>query len=191
MNGDLGIKEIDAFINALLEETNFKLEDYFSNVEFSELYNRDETFHQVSIYARLDNKFKKHYLEVLKKDKVNEFEESVTYINAGIEQFINELADNTEVVPSYEKDTFLYFRRVPSDFGISYSIYERNRARERREEQEARESHFEESGLKAFIEKHGYNPCEDCYGDCHRCSYGFYDDGRYGIYDVYSTRELI
>lgn len=136
MEGMLGIKDIQEFINQLLDETGFRFEDYFYKDSFNELYYNGKTFMQASVYAALTG-YKEHYLEVLKSDKVDEFKEKVEYINSKISEFIEAYANDTTKVPSYEKRTFLYFRRVPDDFGISYDIYERNKVKEDEEEKQA------------------------------------------------------
>lgn len=136
MEGMLGVKDIQELISQLLAEIEFSFDDYFDKDSFDELYYNGKTFMQVSVYATLTG-YQEHYLEVLKVDKVDEFKEKAELINSRISEFIEAYASDTTKVPSYEKHTFLYFRRVPDDFGISYDIYERNKEKEDEEERQA------------------------------------------------------
>ena len=142
MDGALGISDIETFIRNLIPETGFNFKNYFDESKsFDERYQNDETFYQAKIYARLDNGFEK-YSAIIAPDKIKEFQEQIDTVNNKIKDFIATYAEDETKVPSYEKRTFLCFRRVPDNFGIQCFIQERNKSKEDDEYYSADDRHY-------------------------------------------------
>lgn len=129
MNGDLGHKEIREFIASLKGDYAKYLE---TEDVFMDYYNSNKTFYQANVYDRLNGGYAKNQLLVVKPGMTVSLETEVLRINNAIENFIKQLAD-TDVV-GYEKNTFLYYNRVPNDWGIDLSILERNKVEEEKPE---------------------------------------------------------
>lgn len=171
---------VEEFREEVLKLIAFDESDWSTGQDFTELYNSNVTFQQVSLYAKPYCQDIKHYNFIIDKSKVEALEEYCNGINDKIGELINAVDS-----PDYHPN-FAAFARPKWDVGFELNIFEVNK--QRREEQ--RRQAYEESALGKFVKKNGYSPCDGCQlTNCKHCEYG--DDGDYSVYDVYSTSELI
>ena len=168
------------FRQRVAELIKFDEEAWSTGQTFKEMYDSNVTFKQVSLYAKVSSSDIKHYNFIIAENRVKSLENCCKATNTIIGELIK-LVDSPTYYPN-----FAAFCKPGYDVGFELNIYDVNKQKRVAESKRA----YEESAIDRYVKKNGHSPCDGCQPtNCKHCEYG--DDGKYSVYDVYPTSELI
>lgn len=117
-------------------EKEVELSSFMSEKDFSDLFYtgnggfgldsvRNITFYQATYYVRFSEYSTNKVLVVVKQGMEKDLEKYVEEVNKKVTELYEEFIESS--VPQYDRDTFRYFHRVGTDFGIChFSLLKRN-----------------------------------------------------------------